>query len=413
MNKYIIGALVLVLVGGGLAAKKLVGQASTVKSEPLGASAKAAPSKIELAPSDIFTVTPTQIARRIPLTGTIKAANQSIVKSKSAGDIIALSVREGMAVTKGQVLVQIDRVELDMRAKERVAILQSNTAALVQAKRAFENNQALVEKGFISPTALDTSKAQYDAAIANRNAAQTQLDLARKAAGDTLIIAPISGIISERFVQVGEKVLADARLLSIIDLSRLEIEAPVPADDVSLIRIGQTISLSVEGLGNLGARVVRINPAAAAGTRSIVIYLSIDNPAKSLGQARVGQFAQGNLSIAPRAGIIAVPVAAIRDNVGRQFVYVISNNMIAERTVKLGQRDDGDGGGNAIVEITDGLVAGDKVVATNLGILNIGAPVISATAISATPVSSTPVSSTPVTATAPSTAPLPTTTPAK
>ena len=385
MNKYIIGALVLVLVGGGLAAKKIVGQANTVKSEPQSSIAKAPPSKIELAASDIFTVTPTQIARRIPLTGTIKAASQSIVKSKSAGDVIALNVREGMAVTKGQVLVQIDRVELDLRVKERTAVLQSNAAALAQAKRAFDNNQALVEKGFISPTALDTSKAQYDAATANRNAAQTQLDLARKSVGDTQITAPISGIISERFVQVGEKVLADARLLSIVDLSRLEIEAPVPADDVSLIRIGQTVSLNVEGLGNLGARVVRINPAAAAGTRSIVVYLSIDNPAKSSTQARVGQFAQGNLSIAPRTGVIAVPVAAIRDNVGRQFVYVITNNMIAERIVKLGQRDDGDGGSNAIVEIIDGLVAGDKVVAVNLGILNIGAPVVSATELNAPP----------------------------
>ena len=152
-----------------------------------------------------------------------------------------------------------------------------------------------------------------------------------------------------------------------------------------MIRIGQTVSLNVEGLGNLSARVVRINPAAAAGTRSIVVYLSIDNPAKSSTQARVGQFAQGNLSIAPRTGVIAVPVAAIRDNVGRQFVYVISNNMIAERIVKLGQRDDGDGGSNAIVEIIDGLVAGDKVVAVNLGILNIGAPVVSATELNAPP----------------------------
>ena len=379
MNKIIIGALVLVLIGGGFAAKKYMEQ-STSKIAPQASVVTAPPSKIELAASDIFTVMPTQIARRIPLTGTIKAANQSIVKSKSAGDITTLSAREGMAVTKGQVLVQIDRVELDLRVKERIAVLQSNAAALVQAKRAFENNQALVEKGFISPTALDTSKAQYDAAIANRNAAQTQLDLARKALGDTQITAPISGIVSERFVQVGEKVLPDARLLSIVDLSRLEIEAPVPADDVSLVRIGQSVSLTVEGLGDLSARVVRINPAAAAGTRSIVVYLAIDNSAKAVGQARVGQFAQGSLSIAPRAGIIAVPVTAIRDNIGRQFVYAISNGVIAQRTVKLGQRDDGDGGSNAMVEITEGLVAGDKVVATNLGTLNIGAPVVGVTA---------------------------------
>ena len=379
MNKIIIGALVLVLIGGGFAAKKYMEQ-STSKIAPQATVVTAPPSKIELAASDIFTVIPTQIARRIPLTGTIKAANQSIVKSKSAGDITTLSAREGMAVTKGQVLVQIDRVELDLRVKERIAVLQSNAAALVQAKRAFENNQALVEKGFISPTALDTSKAQYDAAIANRNAAQTQLDLARKALGDTQITAPISGIVSERFVQVGEKVLPDARLLGIVDLSRLEIEAPVPADDVSLVRIGQSVSLTVEGLGDLSARVVRINPAAAAGTRSIVVYLAIDNSAKAVGQARVGQFAQGSLSIAPRAGIIAVPVTAIRDNIGRQFVYAISNGVIAQRTVKLGQRDDGDGGSNAMVEITEGLVAGDKVVATNLGTLNIGAPVVGVTA---------------------------------
>ena len=382
MNKVVIGAIVFVLTAGGFAAKQWMGQqAKPTQSTPQSTGIAKTPNKIELAPNDLFTVAQTQIARRIPLTGTIKSANQSIVKSRSAGDITGLIVREGMAVTKGQMLVQIDRVELDLRVKEKIALLQSSNAAMLQAKRAFENNQALVEKGFISPTALDTTKAQYDGAIATRNAAQSQLDLARKSLNDTQINAPISGIVSERFVQVGEKVLPDAKLLTIVDLSKLEIEAPIPADDVGLVQVGQTISLSVEGLGNLSARVVRINPAAAAGTRSIIIYLAIDNSGKTSGQARVGQFAQGSLSIAPRSGIIAVPVTAIRDNVGRQFVYVVSKDLIAERTVKLGQRDDGENGSRAMIEITEGLVTGDKIVATNLGILSVGAPVILPAAI--------------------------------
>ena len=385
MNKFVIGAIVVALSVGGFAARQWFGQSAKPSQVAVQPAVAKAPNKIELAPNDLFAVTPSQIARRIPLTGTIKSANQSIVKSKSAGDITSFVVREGMAVNKGQLLVQIDRVELDLRVKERIALLQSSSAAMLQAKRAFENNQALVEKGFISPTALDTSKAQYDGAIATRNAAQSQLDLARKSLGDTQINAPISGIVSERFVQVGEKVSPDAKLLTIVDLTKLEIEAPVPADDVGLIKIGQTINLSVEGLGNLGARVARINPAAAAGTRSIIVYLAIDNSSKSIGQARVGQFAQGSLSIAPRTGVIAVPATAIRDSVGRQFVYVVNNEMIAERTVKLGQRDDGETGSKAIVEITEGLNVGDKVVATNLGILSVGAPVVLTSSVQQAP----------------------------
>ena len=122
-----------------------------------------------------------------------------------------------------------------------------------------------------------------------------------------MLIAPFSGIVSPRRAQPGERVALDAEVVSIVDLSRPQLEAPVPPTAIGQVRVGQAMNFHVEGFGTreFAGRIERINPAATVGSRSINVYAVIDNREDLL---RGGMFAQGVLTLSEIAGALVVPV---------------------------------------------------------------------------------------------------------
>lgn len=362
------------------------GRQNPPKSQP-ATGAPAAEQPVDFAASDLLVLSAAQISRTIPITGTLKPSQQSLVRAKVAGELRDLLVREGVAVTAGQVLARIDTTEFESRVKERQAQLASAQAQLEQAQRTLENNQRLFDKGFISTSALDAARSGSDVTIGARDAAAAQLAVARKALADTAVVAPLSGVIAERFAQPGEKVSPDNRIFSIVDLSKMEIEAAVPASEIGKARLGQTVTLQVEGVDTpQTGQITRISPSTSAGTRSIPVYISLENRSAVL---RAGLFAQGALALETRANVLVVPAAAVREAAGRVFVYAIDQGRLVEKPITTGLRDEAAraaNGGTGIVEVTQGLVAGDRVVGVNLGTLRTG----SAIRVNAAPTASTP-----------------------
>ena len=143
--------------------------------------------------------------------------------------------------------------------------------------------------------------------------------------------------------------------------------------NIGAVSIGQQVTLTIEGIDKPQVgKVVRINPGTQAGTRSVPIYLGLDNNDPRI---RVGLFAQGQLVVGMRDGIITIPESALRDAAGRNFVYVLDKDKIAERDVELGLRDDSmpsANGSSGVIEIKRGLNVGDRIVAVNLGPLRAG-----------------------------------------
>lgn len=330
------------------------------------APAAAAPATVEFAPGDLAVVQPGRMLRSVPLTGTLRPVNQTMVRTKVAGDLRDAPVREGMPVRRGQTVARIDPTEYEVRVRERDAQRLAAEAQLAQARRTLDNTRQLHERGFVSQSALDQVQSALEVAAGNRDAAVAQLALARKALADTVLTAPIDGVVAERFAQPGEKLPVDGRVLSIVDLARMEIEAPVPAAEVGGVLIGQAVELRIEGVAQRQTgRVARIAPTTQPGTRSVPIYIALDNRDPSV---RAGLFAQGSLTVESRDGVLAMPAAAIRDAGARLFVYAIEDGRLVERDVRLGMRDDASG----TVEVREGLRAGDRVVAANLGALRAG-----------------------------------------
>jgi RND family efflux transporter MFP subunit len=331
---------------------------------------------IELSATDLLTIEAGRLTRTLPLSGTLTAPTQTLVRSRVSGDIVEIALREGMQVSAGQLIARIDPTEFELRVNERVAQLRSAQAQLDQARRTLENNARLLDKAFISQNAFDNAQSAVDVAAAARDGAEAMLAQARKALADTRILAPMSGLIAQRFVQAGEKVSPDARIVSIIDLSRIEVEAAVPASDIASVRVGQRAALRIEGVAQPGAaRVLRINPATAAGTRSVAVYLGLEQTDERL---RAGMFAQGSLTIDERDGLILLPLSALRERGRERFVYLIEGERIIERAVETGVIDESasaPGGFIGVAEVRTGLHIGDRIVRQNLGPLTPGSRV--------------------------------------
>ncbi|NCZ30442.1 MAG: efflux RND transporter periplasmic adaptor subunit, partial [Betaproteobacteria bacterium] len=295
-----------------------------------------------------------------PLTGSLKAVDSATVKAKVAGELRILSVREGMAVNKGDVVGQIDPTDYELRIQEKQAQLRQAEAQWLTAQRNAEANSQLVARGFISENSSANTISALDAAKAARDAVQFQLEQAMKALADTRLIAPISGVVAERFALPGEKLSPDNRVVSIVSTQKLEAEVAVPAQDLAGIRPGQSLRLKVEGIETeQAAKVLRINPATSGNSRNVMVYLGLESSGTSL---RAGAFVQGLLPIQARAEVLAVPVNAVRDQGGRQSVWVVRQGKLEERVVRTGIRDDqakASNGAIGMVQILEGLQEGD------------------------------------------------------
>ena len=362
---------VLILLLIAVAAISAAGILGALRSRGAEATAATVPKAIvlEFVPEDLYTARQETVTRTLPITGTLSALTSATVKAKVAGELIEVTVREGQTVKQGQLLARIDQTEVQARVAARSADAEAARAQLRLAEKNRVTQKALLDKNFISQNAFDTTQSGYDVAMARLRATEADLVLAKKTLGDSTLLAPFSGIVSERYVQPGERVPLDAKLISIVDLSRLTLEASVPASTIAQVRVGQPVAFRVDGFGerSFAGRIERINPATGAGSRSISLYALIEN---ADGLLRAGLFAQGELIVERLENALVIPASAVREEIGQTFVYAIENDKLRRRPVRIGLSD-----ANRSVQVLEGLAAGDRVVRSNLGQLRDSAQV--------------------------------------
>ena len=346
---------------------------------------------IELAASDVFTAQTQTLSLGIAVSGSLKATQSAVVKARVAGELQELSLREGDRVQAGQVIARIDPSEYQARVRQAQQQADSAKAQVDIAQRQFDNNQALVNQGFISQTALLNSQASLNGAKATHAAALAALDLADKSLADATLRSPLTGVVAQRLAQPGERVAIEARLIEVINLSQLEIEAALTAEDASRVRVGMTAQLQVEGVAQpVPAKVLRINPSAQMGSRSVVVYLGVQGREG----LRQGLFAQGSLGT-QSLQVLAVPVSSVRTDKPQPYVQVVQEGKVAHITVRTGERSEGER--QNLVAVT-GVSEGQQVLSGSVGALREGVQVkftataksdLAPTAAQATPSSAT------------------------
>jgi RND family efflux transporter MFP subunit len=320
---------------------------------------------IELAASDVFTARTQTLSLGIAVSGALKASQSAIVKARVAGELQELIVREGDRVQAGQVVARIDPTEYQARVRQAQQQADAARAQVDIAQRQFDNNQALVNQGFISQTALLTSQASLNGAQATHAAALAALDLANKLLADATLRSPLSGVVAQRLAQPGERVAIDARLIEVINLSQLELEAALSAEDASRVRVGMSAQLQVEGVDTaVNAKVLRINPSAQMGSRSIVVYLGVQGREG----LRQGQFAQGSLGTQSMQ-VLAVPVDSVRTDKPQPYVQVVQDGKVVHITVRTDVRSEGEQ--ESLVAVT-GVAEGAQVLSGSVGAMREG-----------------------------------------
>lgn len=358
--KWALVALLVVLLAAGILRSL---KARKVQKETMAAqTAVRAQTVVELGSSDVVQVNTVTLAQGLPISGALKAVSSAIVKARVPGELQGLRVREGDSVKAGQVIARIDATEFQARVRQARQQAQAAKAQVDIARRNFDNNRSLVEQGFISKTALDSSTSTLAAAEATYQAAQAGADVASKSMVDTVLLAPISGLISQRLAQPGERVAVDARIVEIVDLSQLELEASLSASESLDVRVGQSATLQIEGTAKpVNAKVVRINPSAVAGSRAVLVYLAVE----SAPGLRQGLFAQGTLGT-QQVQALAVPLNAVRTDKPQPYVQLVVDNKIVHQTVEMGAR--GEVNGQAMVAVK-GVAEKAKVVSGSVGTL--------------------------------------------
>ena len=342
-------------------------QAAAQAAKP-GDAASAPP--LEFRPNEVVQPQRASLPERIAFSGPLVAPGTAVLRARMPGTLLALAVAEGDRVKAGQVLGRIDLADLAPRIAERSAMLDSARASLAQAERTHASNERLAAQSFISPMALDASRAQVDTARAALAAAQATLETTRVGQRDASLVAPIAGIVAKRHVLPGEKLSAEQQVLTIVDLARLELAATVGTHEVARLTPGMAVAVRVEGMdAPLTGQLARIAPAADAGTRSIGVTVVLANAQERL---RAGQYAIGEVLLPDDRQRLLLPAAAVGSTAGQSHVWVIEGGRLARRAVTLGRRDETGGR----VEVLDGIAPDARVLGARFDNLREGAQAV-------------------------------------
>lgn len=355
-RKFLISLVVCALVAG-VAYVVIDGQ------EPAagGTATETAERPLELSPVEVARVESQTIAADLRITGTLRPARRTIIAAQVSGTIEDVAVKIGQSVEQDDVLLQFDLVPLESTLAARRASRDAMQAQLRQAQAVLARSARLGLSGISS----EAARLEAEANVANLEAQLRGLDAevadAERNLSDGTVRAPFAGVISERRIEPGQTVAINTELLSMVDLDIIEVEAGVPAGSVAEVRPGQIARLSINGLParTFDARVVRIAPTAAEGSRTVRVYLELPNED---GLLRGGMFATGTLDTGSRSNVIALPDTALRRDEAGEFVLKAVDGRLVRQAVTVDPVPPRQG----LLAFTEGLTPGDTVVVAPL-----------------------------------------------
>src|SRR5256714_2443275 len=336
----------------------------------------------------------TEIVMTAPIAGAVSATGKvlvpedrtAIIGPVSQGRIVKLYAGQGSRVRKGQKLAELESADIDQAEADYLKALadaenarRSATAEIRLAQQTYDRTKALYEKTVVPGKSLQSAEPDLEVAkaTAENNAASTKATLtaARRhllilglndSAIDALskkpglaatfpLNSPIDGIVVERNATIGASVGTDASVFKIIDISRVWIDANVFEKDLSRVRVGQPVKLTVTSFpgSTFSGKVIFINSVVDPDSRTVKVRTEVPNPD---GRLKPDMFANVEIITDMNSAAISVSQSAVLNDGGKSVVFVAEGNTYKARQVQVGIKN-GDR-----VEIIDGLKSGDRVV---------------------------------------------------
>lgn len=366
--------------------------------------AKKGPESVEVR---VANATSRDIQRVVETVGTLFPYDETVISAEIDGRVDEVKVDLGDNVQAGQVIVHIsDEEQRYLLAQNEAQLRQSlerlglrdekerlkdpkeapeprqRQAELYEAEQRFKRLQQLTQQGIGAQSDLDQASARlraaqaaYDASLyQTRNLAQeidrfrAQVELQRKKLRDTSVRAPFAGAVKERSVNVGQYVRTNAPLMTLVKTDQLRLKLEVPERMAPWIRVGQVVDVGVEAYEGRAfqGKIWRISPTVDQSKRTFVVEALVQNQG---GVLKPGSYAKARVPTEKIERIVVVPTRAVNYVFGSNKVYLVKNNVVEARDVKLGDRMEGN------VEIIDGVQDGDSVAVTQLARLDSGVKV--------------------------------------
>ncbi len=351
------------------------------------------------------------ITRVVESVGTMFPFDETVVSAEIDGKVEKVEVDLGDSVVTGQILVRIgDEEQRYIMAQNEAQLRQSMerlglrdekeklkdakdapetrraAAELYEAEQRAKRQKQLTDQGIGAQADSDQAQARLRAAQANydaslyqaRNLAQeverfkAQLDLQRKKLRDTTVRAPFAGAVKERSVNAGQYVRTNSPLLTLVKTNPIRLKLEVPERMAPWVKVGQIVEVEVEAFEGkkFTGKVWRISPTVDQAKRTFVTEVLIDNSNNAL---KPGSYARARVPTDKVERVTMIPARAVAYVFGANKVYVVKDNTVETRDVKLGDRFENS------VEILEGVVEGDRVAVSGLARLDTGAKVKIAT----------------------------------
>jgi RND family efflux transporter MFP subunit len=290
------------------------------------------------------------------LSGSLEPARKAEIRAEVSGAVVQSLADAGQVVQKGTLLARVDDTAIrEQWLSARSAVTSAQNAANV-ARRDEERTKRLAEAGAVAERDLDDATQGRIAADAALEDARARLAVAQRQLDNTQVRAPFAGLISDRAASAGDVVQPGSEMFTIVDPSSMRLEASVPSDALSALRLGDPVEFRVNAYPDrtFTGRVERINPTADPATRQVRIYVSIPNVG---GRLVAGLFAEGRVATDARNAVVA-PRNAIDVRGIRPSAVRVRNGHAERVEVELGLEDDA----TERVEVRNGLSAGDTLL---------------------------------------------------
>jgi membrane fusion protein (multidrug efflux system) len=297
-------------------------------------------------------VEPQASERRIETTGNIMADEEVVLYPETQGRIVKINFAEGAQVKKGELLLKINDSDLQAQLKKATATkkLKEDTE---------KRNKTLLEKGAIS-------NELYDIASTELSSINADIDLLKEQIRKTEIRAPFNGVIGLRNISEGSYVTPTTRIAALQNINQIKVEFSVPEKYANTIQKGSIVLFTTEGKKQLQAKIYAIEPKIDEVTRNIIMRAICANPKQEI---LPGSFAKVSIVASTNTNAYLLPTQAIVPILKGQKVYVAQGDSVIERKVKTGVRKDD------VIEVTEGLKAGDEVVVEGVMYLRNGAKI--------------------------------------
>ncbi len=286
----------------------------------------------------------------------LQPQRQATVTAQLAGSILALHVKAGDAVRKGQVLVRLDDREMRANTARGDAAVAQAQAELRNAQQVLDRNRDLRNSGFISAAALDGAENQVksaQAAVAQAQAARTQATVAQ---GFTDVLAPFDAIVLETQVQAGDLALPGRALLTVYQPGLLRAVAYVPASRVAEMNASSQVQVVLPDGQLLTPTAREMQPTADPVSQTVEWRLPLPAAASGLRPGLMVRVrASGDSAVTVAAARLAVPKAAVLRRGELTAVYVATSTGFVLRAVRVGAST------ADTVEILAGLRAGERI----------------------------------------------------